>query len=197
MLLCMQALSQLVQEMLWRAWFSDGPFPDIFTFTLLFFSPMLLLMLRMIAVNLAEEHSAHFHSSETTLVRVYYLLLWLLLCSRSEIWNPVTAHDCFWILPCSTAVSCRNVMSRGSFLKATLSGNIENNWLGCNILQKKKKKELAFAICLRGNASISLRDISLALKHQCSSPVSGCLFSKVEPSLPKQISTWIMGLAAA
>lgn len=115
------------------------------------------------------------------------------VASVLQTWNTATACDSFWIpgypIP---DISCFWLC--GLFQKAILWGQIENNWLECNILQEEKKK-LAFGICL--HASISLQDISVALKHQCSSPVSGCLFSKVEPSLPKQISTWIMGLAPA
>lgn len=71
------------------------------------------------------------------------------------------------------------------------SGWIENHLLPCNTLLKR----LAFAICLHGKAAITLQDISVSLPYKCSFLVSGCLFSKVEPSLPKQNSIWIMGLA--
>lgn len=71
------------------------------------------------------------------------------------------------------------------------SGTIENHLLPYNTLLKK----LAFAICLHGKTAITLQDINVSLPYKCSSLVSGCLFSKVGPSLPKQNSIWIMGLA--
>lgn len=71
------------------------------------------------------------------------------------------------------------------------SGKIENHLLPCNALLKK----LAFAICLHGKAAITLQDISVSQPYKCSFLVSGCLFSKVEQSLPKQNSIKIMGLA--
>lgn len=68
---------------------------------------------------------------------------------------------------------------------------IENHFLPRNALLKK----LASAICLHGKAAITLQDINVSLPYKCSFLVSGCLFSKVEPSLPKQNSIWIMGSA--
>lgn len=165
------------------------PFPDIpllsHTMTPLFFSVLLLILPTITMKSLAEEHLACFHSSEGCGSGAFSPLQ---VPCVLQIWNIVTMYDSFEMLGW---ISC--FCSRGLFLTAILSGGSENNWVECNILQKR----LAFAICLRGNASISLWDISVALKHQCNSPVSGCLFSKVEPSLPKQISTWIMGLAPA
>ena len=71
------------------------------------------------------------------------------------------------------------------------SGKIENHLLPCIALLKK----LAFAICLHGKAAVTPEDINVSLPYKCSFLVSGCLFSKVEASLPKQNSVWIMGLA--
>lgn len=71
------------------------------------------------------------------------------------------------------------------------SGKIENHLLPCDT----PLKELAFAICLHGKAAITLQDINVSPPYKCSFLVSGCLFSKVEASLPKQNSVWIMGLA--
>lgn len=69
--------------------------------------------------------------------------------SLHQTWNTAKACDSCWIPGCPTAdVSCFWPCSL--FLKAILSGQIENNWLECNILQEKKKeKKLAFAVCLR------------------------------------------------
>lgn len=52
-------------------------------------------------------------------------------------------------------------------------------------------KKLAFSFCLHGQASISLQDTAISPPHTWSFHVTGGLFSKVEPSLPKQNSIWI------
>lgn len=56
-----------------------------------------------------------------------------------QTWIAATACHSLWIPGYPTAdISCFWLC--GSFLKAILSGQIENSWLECNILQEKKKK---------------------------------------------------------
>lgn len=93
-------------------------------------------------------------------------------------------------LICKYNVSFLMVWHISKSLFCLESGKIENHLLPYNTLLKK----LAFAICLHGKAAVTLQDINVSLPYKCSS-CSGCLFSKVEPRLPKQNSIWIIALA--
>lgn len=120
--------------------FLDIPSLSHFCDPSVIFSALLLILLMITVNSLAEEHSACFHSSER-------LWSWCIFSSSGFLCAPNLKYcnTMWWFRNARTFYSsllqkyhvsgC--VGLKKPFLKAILSGETENNWVECNILQKK------------------------------------------------------------